>query len=288
MTVVIGLMCDSRQPADPSLPATPHIFLCADTLATYAAPQKTPVTSHPSQGKIYPLPHGFFAAFCDDYSKAHQVATELHGRMLGIDFASDAVRDLVKVEVLEAFRYAFTWFREEVLKDEVGITAEEYLHDKKLRPSLRQKADDVLKGRSGEVPAELIIAGQTHRGPMLIIANGHNIRETTEFHVSGSPQESVVSWLRFRDQRSNMSPARSFYHMIEAKRFAQLDPSVGQKTQIVYIRPSEEPVLFLDDGITTMKAWRDIFGVKPTDELDSDKIRLRFEEEGMNKAQPIE
>jgi hypothetical protein len=208
--------------------------------------------------------------------------------MLNIDFKSDAVRDLIKVEVLEAFRYAFTWFREEVLKDEVGITAEEYLHDKKLRPSLARKADAVLKGQSGEVPAELIIAGQTHRGPMLIIANGHNIRESTEFHVSGSPQESVVSWLRFRDQRSNMSPARSFYHMIEAKRFAQLDPTVGQKTQIVYIRPSEEPVLFVDDGTTTMKTWIDIFGLKATDKLDSDEVRLRFEEEGVKKkAQPI-
>jgi hypothetical protein len=84
-----------------------------------------------------------------------------------------------------------------------------------------------------------------------------------------------------------MSAARSFFHMIEAKRFAQLDPSVGQKTQIVYICPDKEPVLFQDDGITTMKAWRDIFGVKATDELDSDKVRLRFEEEGVKAAQPI-
>jgi hypothetical protein len=287
MTVVIGIMCRSKQSTDPTIPTKSDIFLCADTLATYAAPQQTPVTSHPSQGKIYALPHGFFAAFCDDYSWSHQIACELHSRMLNADFKSDAVRDLLKVEVQAAFRYAFTWFREEVLKDEVGITAEEYLYDKKLRRSFRRKADAILQGRSGDLPAELVIAGQTHRGPMLLKANARSISETTEFHVSGSPQESVISWLRFRDQRSNMSAARSFYHMIEAKRFAQIDPTVGQKTQILYIRPSEEPALFADDGISTMKAWRDIFGIKSTEELDSDKARLSFEKEAIKKAQTI-
>jgi len=287
MTIVIGLMADSRQPANPSVPATSHILLCADTLATYAPPKKTPVTSHPSLGKIYPLPHRFFAAFCDDYNWAHQIAIEINGRMLSVDFESNGVKDLIKDEVRQAFGHAFSWFRDEVLRDEVGITADEYLHDKKLSPKLRKQAEAVLNGRSAEVPAELIIAGQTHSGPVLLLANGRGIRETTEFQVSGAPQESVISWLKYRDQRSNMGVARSFYHMIEAKRFAQLDPAVGQKTHIVYIRPSGEPLLFQDDGITTMKAWEAIFGLKPTDELDSEKISSQFEEQAMKAFQPI-
>ena len=285
MTIAIGLMADTRQSADPSVPTTSHILLCADTLATYAPPKKTPVTSHPSQGKIYPLPHGFFAAFCDDYNWAHQIATEINGRMLSVDFSSNGVKDLIKDEVRQAFGYAFSWFRDEVLRDEAGITADEYLHDKKLSPKLRKQAEAVLHGRSAEVPVDLIIGGQTHRGPMLLFANGRGIRETTEFQVSGAPQESVISWLKYRDQRNNMSVARSFYHMIEAKRFAQLDPSVGQTTQMVWIPPTAQPMLFQDDGITWLKYWKDRFGLRPTDELDSDKIRSEFEEGTKKVAQ---
>jgi len=80
-----------------------------------------------------------------------------------------------------------------------------------------------------------------------------------------------------------MGVARSFYHMIEAKRFAQLDPAVGQKTQIVWIPPSGDPLLFQDDGVTTMEKWSKIFGLKDTEELDKDEVRSQFNE-GARKA----
>jgi hypothetical protein len=72
--------------------------------------------------------------------------------------------------------------------------------------------------------------------------------------------------------------------MVEAKRFAQLDPSVGQTTQIAYIPPSGEALTFQDDGITTMQKWIGIFGVKPTDELDGEEARLLFEAERQKHA----
>jgi hypothetical protein len=106
MTIVIGLMADSRQPNDPTISTSSYLLLCADTQATYAAPQGAPLTSHPSQGKIYELPHGFYAAFCDDYHWSHVVATELHGRMLNVDMKSDGVKDLLKIEILASFDYA--------------------------------------------------------------------------------------------------------------------------------------------------------------------------------------
>jgi hypothetical protein len=280
MTIVLGLMSQTEQAADQSIPATSHLFLCADTMATYATLGGVAITSHQSQGKVYELPHNFFLGFCDDYYWAHLVATEIHGRLLSnVDFSSDGVKDLIKVEVREAFEYAYTWYREEVLRQNVGITLDEYLHDSNLSSDLRQQGRDVLFGIAQDVPAEVIIVGQTHRGPLLLKANAREIRETTEFHVSGAACDSAISWLRLRDQNSGMSAVRSFYHLMEAKRFAQLDPTVGRTTQIVYIPPMGNPMIFQDDGVTTLKAWMDIFGPKPTGELDKPEIFDVFKKE---------
>lgn len=286
MTVVIGMMADSRQPADPSIPASAYLLLCADTQATYTDIEGIPLTSHPSQGKMYELPHGFYAAFCDDYSWSHVVVTELHGRMLNLDMRSAAVRDLVKVEIVAAFDYAFTWYRADVLKKEVGITAEEYLHDTSLVPALRKKADLVLADMP--VPAEIIVAGQTHLGPLLLQANASGVSETTNFYVSGRPSDAVINWLKFRDQTSNMSVPKSSFHMIEAKRFAQLDTSVGRKTQIRVIFPDGNGRTFQDDGVDAMSKWTKIFGIKDTEELDGEQAAKLFENNtGMPLPKPL-
>ncbi len=280
MTIVIGLMADSQQVADPSVPATSHLFLCADTMATYATLGGVAITSHQSQGKIYELPHGLFLGFSDDYYWAHLIAMEIHGRLLAnVDFSSDGVKDLIKAEVRQAFAYAYTWYRDEVLRQNVGITIDEYLHDSNLSSDLRQQGKEVLFGIAQDVPAEVIIVGQTHRGPILLKANGTEIRETTEFHVSGHACDSAISWLRLRDQNCGMSAPRSFYHLIEAKRFAQLDPTVGRVTQVVYIPPTGKPMIFQDDGVTTLKAWMDTFGPQRTDDLDKPEIFEVFKKE---------
>jgi hypothetical protein len=74
--------------------------------------------------------------------------------------------------------------------------------------------------------------------------------------------------------------------MIEAKRFAQIDPTVSRTTQIVWIPPIGEPMLFQDDGVTTLKKLIEKYGLRPTDELDSDDIRKRFEDELRKTALP--
>ncbi|HXY00624.1 MAG TPA: hypothetical protein VEI54_06860 [Candidatus Limnocylindrales bacterium] len=293
MTIVIGIMANTIQPSDAAVPASCHLLLCADAMATHANLQGVPITSHPAQGKIYPLPHGFYAAFCDTYYKSHEIATELTSRMLGLDFSSDGIKDLIKLEVRKSFDYAFSWYREAVLRTQVGITVDQYLYGKKnkknkkrLRPSLIKRANEALKGGTGLVPAEFIIAGQTHRGPLLLKANGYDLEETTEFHVSGGPSDSAISWLKFREQRNSMSVARSLYHMVEAKRFCQTDPTVSRTTQIVWIPPTGNPRRFQDDGVTTLNDLTKKFGLIPTDELDSEEIRIKFEQEAERCAIP--
>src|SRR5579859_5664492 len=123
VTIVLGLMAQTEQSPDQSMPATSHLFLCADTMATYATLGGVAITSHQSQGKIYELPNDFFLAFSDDYYWAHLVAMEIHARLLAnVDFSSDGVKDLIKAEVRQAFAYAYSWYRDEVLRQNVGIT----------------------------------------------------------------------------------------------------------------------------------------------------------------------
>jgi hypothetical protein len=285
MTLVIGLMANAEQSTDPTVPTTAHLFLCADTMATYATLSGVAITSHQSQGKIYALPSNFYLAFCDDYYWSHLVAMEIHGRLLNnVDFSSDGVKDLVKNEVRHSFAYAYSWYRDEVLRQNLGITIDEYLHDTNLAPDLRQQGKDLLFGIAQDVPAEVVIIGQTHRGPILLQANGREIRETTEFLISGAAADSALSWFRLRDQNSGMSAPRSFYHMMEAKRFAQTDPTVGRITQIVYMPPTGEPKIFQDDGVTTLKNWMERFGPMKTDELDKPDIFQIFQKEAARVA----
>jgi hypothetical protein len=215
--------------------------------------------------------------FSDDYYWSHLIANEIYGRMLTLDFTNNAIKDLIKNEVREAFGYAYTWYRDEVLRRRAGITIDEYLHDPKLVPALRKKAAEILYDAAKDVPAEMIIIGQTHRGPILLRANGEELNESTEFVVSGAGADAALNWFRLRDQRNNYSPARSLFHMMEAKRFCQLDPSIGRQTQIVYLPPTGEALTFQDDGVTTLKSWMDSFGIRDTSELDEETARDRFE-----------
>jgi hypothetical protein len=71
---------------------------------------------------------------------------------------------------------------------------------------------------------------------------------------------------------------------MEAKRFAQLDPTVGRITQIVYMPPTGEPKIFQDDGVTTLKKWMENFGPVKTDELDKPEIFVEFQKEAERVA----
>ena len=274
VTIVLGLIADVVQPANMIDPATGTILLCADTMASYVNPSGAIVASHGGLGKIYPLPHDFYAAFSDDYSWSHKVASELHNEMLKLDFTSDGIRDLVQLAMVKAFDYAFLWYRGGVCKD-LGITEDEYLHDVNLDPRLKQAAQDELSTARADIPAELIVAGQTHRGPVLFKGNGTDVQEATDFVASGSAVESATNWFKVRGQNCHMSTQRSFYHMREAKTFAETDKYVGENAQYVIFPVGGEPKLMKERG-DLMGRWQDEFGMRHTDLLDNPDRRQSF------------
>jgi len=137
--------------------------------------------------------------------------------MLCLDFDNDGIRDLIKLEVQGSFEYAFTWYRAERLNAELGITSDGLFNNANLAGEVRERGLDVAKAAARTLPVEIILAGQTRRGPLLLLANSIEMRESTEFLVSGSSVESVINWFKFRQQTNAMSVQRSSFHMIEAK-----------------------------------------------------------------------
>ena len=275
MTIAIGMRCNAYQPPDPKEPARGALLLCADTMATYTA-GSVPVSSSLVQSKIYPLAHGFYAAFSDDYQWSHQVLTELYKNLLNLDPKDLRLLDQTKLAVVRAFEYAWLWYRGEVLRDEVGITEDEYLHDTKLTPDFREHAEAVWQTKCREVPSAIILAGQTVGGPLLLTCNYHSLREGNDFYAVGEGEDAATYWLNYRGMNQTASVPRLFFHLREAKRFAEIKQSVGSQTQYVLITERGEAYTLQERG-TLMSNWDREFGVKETDQLEREDRRISFE-----------
>ena len=149
MTLVIGMMADSKRAPAPNDPDTSSILLCADTLASYVAPSHITLpiqiaTTSPYQSKIYPLPHGFFAGFCDDYAVSHHVAAVLYVGLANLDPSDKAFRSKARNAVVDAFKKTFLMLRPQYLTT-WGVSEEEFLHDSTLDPALKQEFNNSIE-----------------------------------------------------------------------------------------------------------------------------------------------
>jgi hypothetical protein len=284
MTLALGLMADSKDAPTVPDPCTSSILLCADTLASYIAASALALplqvaTTSPYQSKIYPLPHCFFAAFCDDYAVSHHVASVLYVGLQNLDPTLPEFRSNARKAVVEAFKMTFLMLRPQYLTT-WGVSEEEFLHDPKLDPAVKQGLTDRLQAEWENLPAQLLVAGQTANGPLLVNAcpgfTAPWVRETTAYFAIGSPAESALSWLRFRKQHNALSVQRSFFHMWEATRFCQTDPTVGRHLQAVLMQPNETPIVLKGRG-TILDTWNAEFGVRDTEKMESGDYRTSFE-----------
>ena len=293
MTLAIGLMADSKPATTPSEPDTSTVILCADTLASYVAPSPITLpiqvaTTSPYQSKIYPLPHGFYAAFCDDYAVSHHVAALLYVGLARLDPNDPTFREQARKAVVKAFEHLFLMLRPQYLIP-YGITEDEFLHDATLDPGLRDRIIELLRDEWKYLPTQLIVAGQTRRGPLLLLASTGDspwVKETTFAWAIGSPAESAYSWLRFRSQHNALSVQRSFFHIMEAKRFCQSDPTVGPHTQGVLLSPNEAPIELSGRG-TLLESWQNEFGLRSTNKLDTGEYQVSFETAFNIKLNPM-
>lgn len=284
MTIAIGALCDADANTH-----TANIMLCADKRITYTV-QGIPKTSNPNGSKIYDLPCGFFCAIADDMTHGHIFVSKLADGMKNLKPTDTKLFDLVRRALAETAEFARTYMVRDVLKD-YGVTMERWLHDKKLADRSQIQADIAASRPS----VEMIVAGfDARKRPLLFYTDCVNIQEQTAlgFYSSGvslptipgyigaafagSGGELGLYWLNFRQHTLHMSAQRTCYHLMEAKRFAEQNVSVGKETAMLFLRP-DEPVLafgYPPFPNQTCNNWKDEFWVKDTKRLDTEDREL--------------
>lgn len=271
MTVCIGALCDTKE-----IENTANIVLCADTLVTYTQ-EGTPITSNPNGSKIFPLPLGFRCAVADDLTQSHVFVSKLVEVMRDLELNDPSLHDQVKLAIEATNEYIRNWLRLRILGD-FGVTLGEYLHDKDLvdREKIREEIS------TSRAPIEMIVAGFNGMRPILFYTDSVTIQEQpilgfysaqdTRTFQSGGGADLALAWLNFREQMPFMSSQRTVYHILEAKRFAEQNPTVGKRSIVLFMAPGHTSMWDTNDGFPqVLQTWKAEFYVKTTEQLDDDR-----------------
>lgn len=270
MTVCIGALCDGKE-----IENTANIVLCADTLVTYAQ-NGTPVSSNPNGSKIFPLPLGFRCAIADDLTQSQLFVSKLADGMESLEPNDSALHDKIKLALEKTNEYIRNWLRLSILQG-FGVELDEYLHD----PDLVVREEIRKEIASSRAPVEMIVAGFHGTRPMLFYTDSVDIQEQTTlgFFVakdtrtvqSGSGADLALAWLNFREQMLFMSSQRTVYHVLEAKRFAEQNPTVGKRSIVLFMAPGRTSMLDTCIGLPQIvQTWKAQCYVKTTEQIDHD------------------
>jgi hypothetical protein len=159
MTICLGLVCNHAK----------NILLAADTRASYGT-----VTTNDQAAKIYELPAKYSAAVAGKLGQGADVVSELYHRMEQLN-PGEIAPEQVRKCILGSYDQIYKTLADEALRNDPKITLDEYKHDKKLVPKIRQYAREVLKAL--EVDLDLIVAGFYRGLPVQYI--GRVARTTT-------------------------------------------------------------------------------------------------------------
>jgi len=99
------------------------------------------------------------------------------------------------------------------------------------------------------VPIEMITAGFNGKRPILfytdsVVVQEHAIlgfytAQDSRTFQSGSGGDLALAWLNFREQSPFMSSQRTVYLLLEAKRFGEQNPTVGNRSILFFMTPSQ-------------------------------------------------
>lgn len=286
MTLIVGALCDADDRKH-----TANIILCADRRVTFSQ-GGIPVSSNPNGSKLFDLPCGFYGGISDDLTHGHVFVSKLADGMRNLDPADPALLDRVKLSLADTTQYAQAWMVKDILK-QYGVSHNEWLHDKKLAD--RQQIQEEL--RTSRPLVEIIVAGFSRGHPVLLYTDCVNIQEQTGlgFYTggrrsvakrrpkgfmgaafAGAAGDLALYWLNFRQQALFMSAQRTCFHMMEAKRFAHQNQTIGGETVILFLRPNEDTLaLGYPPYPSYFDGWSKEFWFKKTDRLQ-DEDRNEF------------
>ena len=256
MTIGIGLLCAGGK----------CILLAADTRASYGT-----VSSNDQTAKSFDLPSKYFGLVAGSLSQCEDVIAELYHRMkqlLDHHLAPEQVRRCI----LDSYGKVYAELADEELRNKFKFTLDDWKHDTKLVPSLREEAKAHLE--SVEVDVDLIVAGFYNGTPVQFVANGgdrSNVRSevTPGNAVIGSGSIAALNWLNYRKQNCHLGLAHSLLHLTEAKQFAEVEQTVGPWRHVILLWPDNFKAL--EGGQELLQEWWDKYGLPLSDALENEK-----------------
>jgi hypothetical protein len=203
--------------------------------------------------------------------------SKLADAMEGLTPGDPALHDRIKLALEGTNEYIRNWLRLSILQ-EFGVELGEYLHDADL--AVREEIKHEIA--NSRAPVEMIVAGFNGTRPILFYTDSGHIQEETSlgFYTakdtrtvqSGSGTDLALAWLNFREQMLFMSSQRTVYHVLEAKRFAEQNPTVGKRSVILFMTPGHTSMLDTVDGIPQiLQTWKAECYVKTTEQIDDIK-----------------
>ena len=258
MTVGIGLVCCNAK----------RILLAADTRASYGV-----VSSNDQTAKLFNLPANYCAAVSGTLNQCEDVVSELYHRMEQVG-EEEIVPEQTRNCISESYHKIYQERADVALRNDPGITLDQYFHDNKLVPEIRGAARDALD--SLEVDVDLIVAGFCRGTPVQFIAQGgQSVMVRGEIipgnAVIGSGAMAAMNWLNYRGQNHAFGLARSLFHLTEAKQFAEVEPTVSRLRHMVILYSRGRKSLEGDKGQVVMQQWWNRYGLPQSIGLEDDK-----------------
>jgi hypothetical protein len=164
---------------------------------------------------------------------------------------------------------------DEAMRNDPGITLDQFLRDGNIAPQIRKAADQV--GSSVEIDVSLIVAGFYNNQPVQFIVDGGKtvtVRpEITPGNATiGSGNFAASNWPNYRKQNRHTDLARSTLHLTEAKQFAEVERTVGPFRQMVVLWSGGcKPIDWSPELQHLLEGWWARYGLPLSDGLEDEK-----------------
>ncbi len=237
MTICIGAIC--RDPVDQA----PAIVLCCDTRLTY---QATEFAAAIDLGfKLGVAGNGVVAMMAGDLTKAQELVAAYREDLGSLLFHGSHVGTQIEIPVMR--------YRERLMDRHVrrkyGQLSEHFFDN--VYPKLSAERQNGIDNEISAISLDclLILSVYADGHPYLFTVNPDGtVVECKDFTVIGCAYTVSQSILFNRKYCNEFSLGAALYAVYEAKRFAEIDPSVGPETIIGIHHPPNKSrnVLWLD------------------------------------------
>lgn len=243
VTIGIGILCQHGE----------AILLASDNRASYGQQ----LSQHGDNcSKAYDVEHDHFLVISGDVGYAHEIASDFGHRMAKLK-RRKLVLEEVKIRYRDARGHTLNTIIDDSLRNNLGITYDQYLNDPALAPAVRNRAFPIVE--SVTIEFEGIVAGfDKDRKPIFFYSSFKSAmleNVSPGYFCIGSGGPLANDFLYYRNQNVHLSVQQSLMHLAEAKIFSQIDSGVGTGTKLLLLSAKNAPIEL--DGHPRFRQWLD-------------------------------